>query len=462
MPRISEPTRKRANKKGGARSEQLATILIERPEYHETTILRVTPGSWPLFEAAARDWWKTPAQLSLLTPETTQERRQREIENFRGVMVIWGFANDAYPREVEIAVETSANLRRGSNTESRPARRMSPPAVRGTRVTIATTLGRRAIAFALAGATELGERWTDEAEHPIVMRDGQSVAEVVLVRPLGMLKRKLSERERGELAEAHRRWREIDQVTLDLLVNNVVDNEPDDRGWWYVSYDQMLDARGIEKRRKMEKREGRADLGATYTAGHRGEDREEQHQSVLRVVNMGALVGLKPRGRRGMIPPTIEDHGFEYDFVSGASTGVWYELGAWVDALALRSDPRIPAVALTYDPYREVLESRLARLLTILLGNHSSGMVKVSVGDVVREIRAPFGGANVGRQILRFHKALDSIQRDHVIAAWKLDPSLQQHPLPARGFVDDWMSRKLVVYRNDAVLTRKGLPDAIV
>jgi len=80
----------------------------------------------------------------------------------------------------------------------------------------------------------------------------------------------------------------------------------------------------------------------------------------------------------------------------------------------------------------------------------------------VREIRAPFGGANVGRQILRFHKALDSIQRDRIIGAWKLDPSLEQYPLPARSFVDDWMSRKLVVYRSAAVLTTNAVPDAIV
>jgi hypothetical protein len=272
----------------------------------------------------------------------------------------------------------------------------------------------------------------------------------------------LSERERGELAEAHRRWREIDQVTLDLLVNTVIDNEADDRGWWYISYDQMLDARGIEKRRKTEKREGRADLGATYSAGHRSEDREEQHQSVLRVVNMGALVGSKARRRRGMIPPTIEDHGFEYDFVTGSATGVWYELGAWVDALALRSDPRIPAVALTYDPYREVLESRLARLLTILLANEPNGIVKPSVGDVVREIRAPFAGPNVGRQILRFHKALDSIQRDGIIGAWKLQPSLAEEPLPPRGFIDDWMARRLLVYRSPSVLTGRSIPDVIV
>lgn len=37
-----------------------------------------------------------------------------------------------------------------------------------------------------------------------------------------------------------------------------------------------------------------------------------------------------------------------------------------------------------------------------------AGSVKVTIGELVREIRAPFGGTNVGRQILRFHKALDS------------------------------------------------------
>src|SRR5664279_893681 len=292
-------------------------IVIERPEYDETVICSVAPGHWPAFEAIAREWWTAPTQLSLLTSETVEQRHVREISSFHDAMRACAFGNDAYPPRIEVTIETRAKAKARRIDTARPPRRVSPPAVRGSRVTIATTLGRRAIAFALAGATELGERWTDEARESIVMRDGGSVAEVVLVRPMAMLKRNLSERERGELAEAHRRWREIDQVTL----------EADDRGWWYISYDQMLDARGLEKRRKTEKREGRADLGATYTAGHCSEDREEEHQSVLRAVNMGALVGNKARRRRGMIPPTIEDHGFEYDFVSGSATGVWYELG---------------------------------------------------------------------------------------------------------------------------------------
>jgi hypothetical protein len=250
MPSPKARTRK-PSKKTDERDQAPATVFIERPEYGETVILQISPGHWPLFEAAARDWWATPSQLPLLSAETTQQRRKREIESFRSAIIVRGFASDAYPSELEVSVKSTSEVKRTANAETRPPRRPSPPAVRGARVTIATTLGRRAIAFALAGATELGERWTEEAEHPIVMRDGQHVAEVVLVRPLGMLKRKLSERERAELAEAHRRWREVDQVTLDLLVNNVVDNEQDERGWWYASYDQMLDGRGIEKNERL-------------------------------------------------------------------------------------------------------------------------------------------------------------------------------------------------------------------
>ena len=83
---------------------------IERPQYGETVALRMTAGSWPLFEAAARDWWSTPAQLSLLTPETTQERRELEIENFRAAALVSAFGSDAYPPQLEVAIKSSAEL----------------------------------------------------------------------------------------------------------------------------------------------------------------------------------------------------------------------------------------------------------------------------------------------------------------------------------------------------------------
>lgn len=109
------------------------SLHIERPQYGETVVLRMTAGSWPLFEAAARDWWRAPAQLSLLTLETTQKRREREIESFRAAALISAFGGDAYPPELEVAIKSSAEAKRSTNVEARPSRRLSPPAVRGTR-----------------------------------------------------------------------------------------------------------------------------------------------------------------------------------------------------------------------------------------------------------------------------------------------------------------------------------------
>jgi hypothetical protein len=43
-----------------------------------------------------------------------------------------------------------------------------------------------------------------------------------------------------------------------------------------------------------------------------------------------------------------------------------------------------------------------------------------------------------------------------------LQPSLAEEPLPPRGFIDDWMVRKLLVYRSPPVLTGRSIPDVIV
>ena len=99
MPTQRAWTRKR--KKPSEDVQAFDSMHIERPQYGETVVLRMTAGTWPLFEAAARDWWSTPAQLSLLTPETTQQRREREIESFRAAALVSAFGGDTYPPELE-------------------------------------------------------------------------------------------------------------------------------------------------------------------------------------------------------------------------------------------------------------------------------------------------------------------------------------------------------------------------
>ncbi len=72
----------------------------------------------------------------------------------------------------------------------------------------------------------------------------------------------LTERDRETLETALRAWKEVDHDTLDVLVNNLLENGVNERGWAFASYDVMLDARERQKKTKLED-------GKRYKSGHR-------------------------------------------------------------------------------------------------------------------------------------------------------------------------------------------------
>lgn len=428
-----------------------AVIVIDRPAYGEQVYLVAPSGTrwtaWRQYVARARAWWSGAAeQLALLSPLGADERRAREIAEFELTQRSWALDGVAIPALVRVSFEVPDGDAGGDGTR----RNSLTPVVRGNSYTLSATLGRRAIAFAIAGATERGERWHDEGNNPIVMREGATTAEVVLVRPLGMMKNRLSERDAADLAEAHRRWREIDQDVIDALVNNVRVNGYDERGRAFASYDAILDARGLNKKTKRET------SGKRYTAGHRLEDREEIHRSVLRLVNMGAAISdVQRKGRRATMPAVIVAHSYEFDTESGAPTGVWYELGAWTEALNLRSDPLVPLAILGYDPYRQSMERRLGRLLSMFLAASPTGSTTHTISELLNEVHANLGGPNKGRIIERVEKALNQLKKDRVIGAWRLDPDVSEKPLPGRGVLEDWLARRLVVQRGIQAALRR-------
>jgi hypothetical protein len=323
------------------------------------------------------------------------------------------------------------------------------PVVTGQTYALAATVGRRAIAFALAGAADAGERWTDEFRNPFVMREGDNVAEVVLLRPLAALKRNFSQRESADFAEAVRRFREIDQVVLDCLVNNVIQNGTDASGHAFASYDSILDARGVEKKKK-----------GGYSAGHRPEDREEVHHSILRLIAMGAgITRIDAKNRKGRLPPALVAHDYEFDMGSGAATGVEYELGKWFDALNLDTVPFSPVETLQYDLRYFAIEQRLARLFVNLTFTAPNGVVARVVRDVLREVNLQVDAKKPGRTMERFKKAMDRLVTDGVLASWRYDPDDAHVPFEARGFLTDWLSRELVVTRGERVTSgRPVLP----
>jgi len=180
------------------------------------------------------------------------------------------------------------------------------------------TLSRRTIASAITGAQELDEAWdSDPAALVVFMGDGAAAAEVTL-RPFSAIRGgTLTDRDRETLETALRARKEVDRDTLDVLVNNLLENGLNDRGWAFASYDAILDARERQKKTKLEN-------GKRYQAGHRLEDRDEVHRSVHRLANLFADIfptEEQRRRRKGRAAPVIAIQELEYDLISGA-TGV--------------------------------------------------------------------------------------------------------------------------------------------
>jgi hypothetical protein len=415
-------------------------LRIPRP-YGGTIILKAEKAVTGLgeFFANAKKWFDDPPALSLFSSSNDPDERQSlECAAF-----------STHARELDLPVrlvveyEPPYHNRSNELDVSEVVRGLSQsktvlPAVRGERYSLPATIGRRAIAFAIAGAQELGDRWSDDPSKLVVfMRDGVATAEVTLV-PLSAVTDRVTEIDRNQLREALQCWKEIDQDVLDILVTNVL-NGTDRFGRTYISYDAILDARDRAKKTKMED-------GKRYAAGHRAKDRDEIHRSILRLHNLGAVVSQSERNqqlRRRGHAPVILMHVLESDDLTNAPLGVWYSLGSWAETAT--DDVLVSRKILSYDPYRQAVEKRLGRLLTIILAERECA--ECSVSDIVSEICLSVEGQNRNRAIQRFEKAISTLQADGLIGGVSYNPDLQAFPLRTRGGVEDWLSRRLIVRR---------------
>lgn len=417
-------------------------LRIPRP-YGGTIVLKAEKSSSELanFFVNAKKWFDDPPALSLFSSSNNaSERQSLECAAFLT------FARDS-DLPVRLVVEYESPTPLASPEKNLPEMLDAPalqhktllPAVRGGLYSLPATIGRRAIAFALAGAQELGERWSDDPSKLVVfMRDGVATAEVTLV-PLSAVKDRITDADRLELREALQCWKEIDQDVLDILVTNVL-NGTDRFGRTYIAYDAILDARARAKKTKIED-------GKRYAAGHRAKDRDEIHRSVLRLHNLGAVVSQSERdqhrGRRGHAP-VILMHVLESDQLTNAPLGVWYSLGSWAETAT--DDVLVSRKILSYDPYRQAVEKRLGRLLTIILAERD--FAECAISELVSEICLSVEGQNRNRAIQRFEKAISTLQIDGLIGQVTYTPDLQAFPLPTRGGVEDWLSRRLLVRRH--------------
>ena len=392
-------------------------------ELFETDIASVAHRKMALFaQLTITPEWMAPAKIEMryVPPTSTASRRGNR---HRGASAI---AADA------------ASIVSPSGLSSTAA-----PAIVGETYILPATLSRRTIASAITGAQERGEAWdSDPAALVVFMRDGGAAAEVTL-RPFSAIKGgTLTERDRETLETALRAWKEVDQDTLDVLVNNLLENGLNERGWAFASYDAILDARERQKKTKVES-------GKRYKAGHRLEDRDEVHKSVHRLANLFADVfptEEQRRRRKGRAAPVIAIQELEYDLISGAATGVWYALGSWADTVrdeGILTSRKI----LAYHPGRQGVEKRLGRHLVALLeaSRHPEGVAARRIAEIYDELHLTVEEANPGRTQDRFERALAQLEGDGIIGPWRYDPDLRTRPLPSRGFLAEWLGRDLIV-----------------
>jgi len=433
---------KSRNAKETAPPQNGAELRLPRP-YGGEIVIRAAENAEGIeeFFAKVTHWFKEPAKISLFDSAPDPDHHHH-LE-----LAAFAEAAKAWERPVDFSIDYVLRPKSDIPADSQRAKPTNLPAVKGETYCLPATLGRRAIAFAITGAQEAGEKWIDEpSKHIVTMREGAATA-VVTLRPLSAIKRVLTDRDRDELREALQRWKEIDQDVLDILVTNAL-NESDRTGRSYISYANVLDAREISKKSKIQD-------GKRYAAGHRPEDRDEIHKSILRLYNMAADVAqsdVERKQKHRRVAPVVVVHELQLDGLTNAPIGVWYSLGSWAETAT--DDVLASRRILSYDPYRQSIEKRLGRILTIILAERETA--DCLVADIINEIRLPIEGHNRGRSIARFDKALEVLHTDGVIGAYSYSPDVVSVPLPTRGTVEDWLERRLIVRRLPQRVTSSG------
>lgn len=380
------------------------------------------------FFAWAERWWKDASQqLPLIGGEP-----DFEAEKARFIHA----SHDRFQQGDPVPMLVDARRVRTRSTARAVDQKIALPA----------TLGRRTIAFAISGAQERGEGWDKDPNALVFFKQEGGAAALVTLQPFVANRQGIVDS--AILEEALRRWKEIDQDTLDVLVHNFLQaataNMLTQRGWAYISFDSVLDARGVVKKSEVGKD------GKRYTAGHRAEDRDEVYKSIVRLNNMGALLNptdQEIRAGRRRRAPVIMIGEFDVNVKNKELVeGVWYTLGSWADS-ASETAILAPSEILTFHPERESLEKRLGRLLPILLGTseNPAGVASMKIGEVFAELHLRIDARNPGRTQSRFEAALNKLQDKKIIGGWWIDPDIHERPLPPRGFLDDWKARSLIV-----------------
>lgn len=311
-------------------------------------------------------------------------------------------------------------------------------------------------------AGESGQGWIDNNGETVPMRP------VYGGKGTAYLSMRQADGERRPLAAVIRllwaKVRQLDDLTSDVLLYCLCcwvtrTSNPGEFVW--ISADQVLDDRGISRKRLTGKRGGRSEPGG-WQHGHRSEDRTAVWQALVRLKDMWiemldvevlpARRRRKPQFVRVESPLLLTDARMtQHDLDDNeAFLAAQVAPGRWARELRDILGPQtglLARKALEYDPYRERPEKRLAKFVAFHVRRNAqwrpeelilrADTLLNVVGDAIA-----VDHVRPGRAKERLEKALNRLATDQVIGEWRYAPAPE---LPARAWLGEWFTRRIVI-----------------
>ncbi len=422
--------KKLTNATASAAAAKQRTARIPRPYGGEIILAAVAAAGVDAYLARAREWFEQQPQELQLFVEAATDTGARELTRFNLVASTeW----DAPPATVEVRYEPPLPKR---------PQPLPPPVVGDDYAAIAGIERRGVSTFVLHARTDA--LYDTERGVAIMHREASHVAEVEM-RPLGgnggVDFAPATTAKLAEVRSAAARMSAVVEDVLDVLVSNAIENPTDSEGYHTLDIDAILEARGLEKKRK-------GGVGTkAYAAGHHVEARDAVIDAIKKLDTL--YVALAParevkRKRLRDWDRVLNVQRYTLEEPTNRIHSIRYELGTW---FARWKDDHVlaPRRILELDAKREAPAKILARYFTQRRRDADDH------GRIIRRVRTLFletaseieRGKNPQRSRDWVEASLETLRRDGIIAAWSYVEDVDL--LPRYKWLEPWLEYHIAV-----------------
>lgn len=364
-----------------------------------------------------------------------------------------------------------------SDAQLAPRRSALPsiPFPGGNTFRVTAALPVQAALAAYSNAQSGGSQWKENPQKlPTFTYIKEEGTTHVQVRPSGPLTT-LDDQTVSALWLQVRQLSDLDGDVLLALIAQAIATPPDEKGNVWIKGAQILDYRGIKP--KTHREQG----GHKRRAGHRQEDIEDIADCIGHMSNTWLSVrqwigdaetqdGKKRKRRDKRLFSqesrllNITDTIYQYELQLPGEPGeqridntqppiaiAWrYQLGSWIDPFLQVPNRQVAWLlqqVLSYDPYHETWEKRLARYFTFHLRMNAVGggaTIIREVGTLIRELSLPVDYRNPEKTRQRLDKAMKRLVDDGQIDEWAYKEDLAL--LPSRRWIEIWLTYNIQVH----------------